>query len=438
MATGREAFTAFGLKTPELHMEHPSLTYGSSGHAINTSTYRSCGAAYSVNAAGEYGKFIVPTPIADWGVYQTIYCQFSSVPATGYNILLTASANAGALAHVRFSSDGKLSLWDGVASSQIGSSSATIPLNTWIRVDFFCLGQASGSSDKAALRWALASDEVTILVAEDTGSDRGWDRFDDCTFGCNSSSTFTGAHTVLIDSYACNIDYLDGRNESSYPGPEMYYFLLPTSDDETIGGTPAQWKLGDNTQPTPRNYYLSLQNLPPTGKATGSAAATDQIHHKASTVEAVYLNMQDYAAAGIKSDAIIKGVQMVLNTGSSSRTITTGQMRILLNPATDPFGSDAFVWDAGATAGTWPTGWKCLRGTWIQPVQNATSSTPFPNGWTGVGNSPRVFVYKDQATTRAAYLCACGMYVVVDPRIEKRVKKTNVGASQAIKRASRW
>lgn len=259
-----------------------------------------------------------------------------------------------------------------------------------------------------------------------------------------SADIATGAPTGVgfgVGIFACDLTHDDialnddqGSSQNSWPGEGKCDIAFPISDSTptptaTVDDT---WKLGADTAPAADpngDRWQSVNNIPPTGKATADALSTDIIENRASTTtDYTDMNCETYATLGIDHDDQIKVVQMMAVVGcnsSSGSGITPGKLRLFSNPDD---GSDTAItsfYNGSDVAGVHPTGWA----RWTGPSNHDPSVT--------LSSSPKIRMVKNSATTRRAMVDAMG--VIVEWQEYRRGSSPIItGASAAAQRASRW
>jgi hypothetical protein len=309
----------------------------------------------------------------------------SGLPGSNAIILDDAISATSAFYNVTLTSGGKLRLGFGTTPTQIGSdSAATIAVDTWYRVEFFSKVGSGSSDDSAELRL----DGVT--VASETNQTRFTNASTQVRFGWITDPGT--AEDIHWDDLGLNDD--QGSVNNTWLGDTKVYTSFPASDNartnwvDGAGGT--------------TGLFGSVDNVPPTGVATASSGATNQVENAVSAAAAAYdANMQDYTTLGIGAGDTIQCIIPVVEIGSSSTTGSdTITHSVVSNPAIAGTTSSCDI-----VAGTYPASWNRFTGV----ITEAPTVTK--------GNQPVMRIAKDVATTRINACALMALVVAVTPGV---------------------
>lgn len=208
-------------------------------------------------------------------------------------------------------------------------------------------------------------------------------------WGAVTTSTAT---TWFYDDMAVNDD--QGTSQNSRCGLGKVVLLKPASDNATTGfaaGAGATTSLFD-----------AVNNSPPTGVAQASATNTSQIKDATSNTTdnyqptlAAYTTALTSGGGGLGSSDTVVLAQGICNHGNSSATSRTNGIQVVSNPTI----AETTGTTGTTTAGTFPTGWTCLK----------TVPTYSPSPTLGAG--PVMEFRKATASTDFSMVDSMGLYV---------------------------
>jgi hypothetical protein len=314
------------------------------------------------------------------------YTQWTTLPTADSRIL---SIVAGATQiQVRFIlSNSTLILTDN-ANVQIGTGNLVVTTGVWYRVELSLL-TASGSVDVGELQVDGTTVQASsgLSISDSAPSSVVWSR--------GTGATGYGDDVALNDS--------TGGSQNTWPGDGKVVLLLPISDNAKGTG----WT---NDAASTTNLFNSVDNTPPIGIAdTSSGTGLNQLRNATSNANSNYdANLTTYTTAGIGASDTINVLDPIVvtaapvTTSSKQGTIGVSSNPVIANVALSATGTAGAFW-AGATAATYPTGWKASHGT----TTYAPSVT--------LGSSPVLRITQVTSSTRIAMVCFMGMYVDYTP-----------------------
>lgn len=296
-----------------------------------------------------------------------------------------------------------LTLWpDGTvrqsANSPAPSSSDTL-VGTIVTGTWYCLelsvrangttwvwqGRLDGVPSASTSSASIANTDVEFAWGLNaTGLSLGW-----------SSTT---AADVYFDDWIVNDD--TGASNNSWPGIiEQVALLLPTADSAVS----SNWTLGNGTAVS-ANAYDSVNNTPPTGKASGSAGAGDQIKNAVNDVTSpnadADFTMQTYTAAGLASGDTVAAVQAVCAAGPG----TSASQNVGIAGVSNPAITEAVGATENSAVGTFGSNWLGIATAPLRPGSEPAH-----------GTAPVVRVGRRSATTNALHVAFVGLYVAYNP-----------------------
>lgn len=384
----------WGAETGHIHAE--GVTVGAGTVTLPASDSSSGSYAFQCDAgAGNAAAWFRPT--TDWTgatsrfYYLSFRFKCSGLPATTSEIAQLHIVGGGNLCNVVLTSGGKLQLWDGARSGQIGSNStATIVADstTYYTVQV-SVKTAAGANDAAELRL----DGVSV-ASTTTGnfSDSAPGRFQ-----VGWLQTAPGANKkIWIDDIMVNDD--QGSDNASWPDvTEKVVLLLPASDVSISG-----WR--DTISTT--DLWECINNLPPDGVSSGNDTNGGQQITSPSTGPDTYTGATTtYTAAGIGVSDTITAIMPVAEAGNSS---TTGTDTAAFGLVSNPNVGVATGLSVDIATNTYPTGWNRLVGT----IAEGTTA----NGVTR-GTGANLSITKEISTTRRVKSCFMGVYVSYVPAV---------------------
>jgi hypothetical protein len=330
--------------------------------------FRSFGGATGTTYYG-CGHFLIPAA--------------SGLPGSDANILQFTTGAGGLLVTAQLRTTGKMRLL-APTSTVVGSeSSATVTTDTWYRVEIVVNINAGAGADDTA---ELYLDGVA--VAASSALTIGTTAPDLLRFGfTNDPGT---SEVIFWDDLAINSNA--GSVNTTLVGNTEVYALHPTADSARVNWTDGA---GGTT-----NLFDSVDNIPPTGVATASSGATNQIENPTSGSAAYDATMTTYTAAGITSADLITALYTVIEAGSSSTTGSdTITHELVSNPAVAANGTNS----VDIVAGTYPASWNRGAGT--------ITENPSPT----LGTAPVLRVTKTAAVTRIHTVCLMAISVAILP-----------------------
>lgn len=236
--------------------------------------------------------------------------------------------------------------------------------------------------------------------------------------GNNSGGGFTGVGSIYLDDGAINDD--TGAAENTWPATNGRVRFLAAVADAVDG---ANWTLGAGGS-LGGVAYDSLNNLPPTGKATGSAANGDQVKNAvnstASPASDIDLEVESFTDAGLVSGDTVAVAYAIAGHGPSTTAQILAGLRLLSNPTDSGEVTGGVVTTA---VGTWPAQWTMLRGN----IAYAPSPT--------FATRPQVRVGKRSATANALHVAIAGVMIDYTPAggpTTQTVSPSAIGSAEAI------
>jgi hypothetical protein len=326
--------------------------------------------------------------------YARAWVNLSAAPGTEAPFIqFLQSTNEVAMVRVRTGGSTRL-FWGG---SNQGTSSVVITDGLWHCVEI-SLQINSGSADDSI---ELVVDGVSELSF--TSQTIGTAALTAVRFGW-PGATVPGANKVIyLDDLSLNDS--TGSNQTSFAGVGREVLLLPISDNALGTG----WT-NDNLVNTTTNLWECVNNTPPIGIAdTTSSTTSDQNRNATASANSNYdANLTTYTTAGIASGDTINVLDPIVataapvTTSAKQGTVGVSSNPVIANVALSATGTSGAFW-AGATAGTYPTGWKASHGT----ATYAPSVT--------LNSSPVLRITQVTSSTRIAMVCFMGLYVDYTP-----------------------
>lgn len=229
------------------------------------------------------------------------------------------------------------------------------------------------------------------------------------SFGVGHTST----HTVFIDDVACNDG--SGASQNSWPGSGKLVLLKPTSDNARVGyvtGAAGTTSLFD-----------AVNNLPPTGAATGTA--TNRIHSPTNNATDTYdANLTTYTTAGVAGTDQVNVVDLHANVGGATTTVANQALQMISNPV---IAEGTSIAKPSAAWGTFPTNWA-----W--GFSNIRAYTPTVT----LGTAPVMRIRRATANANQVGADAMGAYVDYGPAPAVTPPRTKTVVQQAVQRAANW
>jgi hypothetical protein len=311
----------------------------------------------------------------------------SGLPGANANILQLAGSGGGSIISAWLTTGGKIQARYANTDTQLGSdSAATITTDTWYRIEAsYNVNTAAGADDALELRLdgtTVASGTVAASTSAPGLVQFGW-RGDPGT-----------SEVIHWDDLALNDD--QGSVNNTWIGDQKVYVLLPTADSaranwtDGAGGTTTLWE--------------AVNNIPPTGVATASSGATNQVENPTSGTASYDATMTTYTAAGVVASDTITALYTVIEAGSSSTTGSdTMTHELVSNPAVAALGTNS----VDIVAGTYPASWNRGQGTITE------------NPSVVLGTAPVMRITKTAAVTRIHTVCFMGIMVAVLPNQPK-------------------
>lgn len=330
-------------------------------------------------------------------VYVRVYWYVDTTYPTSNvsSVGLDAGSISNRLGIVRAEPDGSgtvsLRFGGSFGTTQVGSNSAPLPLNTWVKIEVAML---------------LGTGAVDTLEG----------RIDGVTFasgtGLNISDILTGIRAyiqtgdqIISDDFVCND--ANGANQNSWPPDSKIVLLRPIS----LNANGGSWT-DDAAATTSAALTNALDNAPPNGIADTVAGGGNHQVRNAGANSSLDMNLATYASAGIAAGDTINAVLPVVNVGAPLVTgAKTGSFGVSSNPVIT---NRAFTGGTTAPANFW-------RG-----VAPATYSTGWTLGWergtvtysptVTLGSSPVARLTITGGTASRIAMCdAMGLYVDYTP-----------------------
>lgn len=312
------------------------------------------------------------------GAYARVWFRFPAAPTANVVIVdIGGSATTAFGTGPHLKTDRTIQM--GLIGSLAGSASAALAVDTWHLLEyFFKIG--TGATDQFTLKvngatvYTATTDNVTdnptthVLLRAPSTAGTNW--------------------IVYFDDLKINTDA--GSSETSWPNAGELALLLPVAESSDGSWT----KPGGGTT----NTYTSVDNVPPIGVAdtTSSGNAENQLRNPTAN-DAYAVALRDYTTAGVSG--ALDGLHPIAVVAAPASTgAKTGSLEGVSNPAITAlsFGN----YHSGTNAGTFPTGWKYVYGTY--------SAAPSVT----LGTQPVVRLNITGGTTsRIAMACFVGMYV---------------------------
>lgn len=310
----------------------------------------------------------------------------TGLPSADCDILGFLTTGTQIAGQAYLTSTGKIRLVNN-SGVQVGSdSAATITTDTWYRLEMKCQTNTGANDDQLEVRLdgVVVATTTTAPSAVTTAPGHfyfGW--------GQNDPGT---SEVIFWDDLGLNDN--QGSVNNTWLGDTKVYTSFAVSDNartnwvDGAGGT--------------TGLFGSVDNVPPTGVATASSGATNQVENAVSAAGASYdANMQDYTTLGIGAGDTIQCIIPVVEIGSSS---TTGTDTITHSVVSNP----AIAGTAGScdiVAGTYPASWNRSQGV---ITENPTVVK---------GTQPVMRITKDIATTRINSCSLMALVVAVSPGV---------------------
>ncbi len=345
--------------------------------------------------------------------------NFSALPGSSVSIMSFGTLAAGLFA--RLTAAGKVQLFNGATSTQIGSDSAatvSAGTDTYYRVEMKVVYNGSTQISDVELQLDGVSVASTSgLAIASLAIKIGW------------GLTAPGANTIVyLDDVAFNNNA--GANNNTWPGDGAVVLLLPTADSAVGTG----WVLGNNTAEG-GNGWNSVNNTPPVGIADlgGAGADTGQIRNATAAANSNFdATMTTYTAAGVTAGSTVNAIHpWVITAAPVTTSSKQGTVGVVSNPAITNIalsatGTAGAFWQ-GAAGGTFITGWKGSPGT----ITEAPSVT--------LGTAPVMRVTQVTSSTRIAVVCFMGIYVDYTPAVGGLASPLRVTPpTQAVNRAATY
>jgi hypothetical protein len=369
-------------------------------------------AAAALSTGGRYGYRVTAgisyieqafTVTDDVWYYARAKFRVSSLPSAGQTNYL-ARFLSGSSEVVRFPlfDDGHIGVGGTGVTVDSGGSSATTAANTVHTLEV----AARRNTGNSRLEFIAQLDGV-----EFTRGHLAITTFDRVRFGVQNTSTNGVTNTDFDD-----IIVLDGSGASNTTWPDYrtaVYLAVPASDS-VIG---ANWTLGAGGAVS-ANAFDSVNNTPPSGKTSGSAADGDQIKNVVSNTGSAAdaeFNCQTYEAAGAPAGYTISNVHPVASFGPGANSGVTSGLSSTANPSS----AETTLGSPSSAVSTFGTGWTRHPGT-LTPSPGVASSA-----------AAKVKVGKRNLTTTALFYCFVGVHFQATPPGSQTVTPTGIASDEA-------
>jgi hypothetical protein len=361
--------------------EANDVTIDGIGGTTGTSLVRS-GARAMTSVTANF----VSTGVHGTTYYARAYYHWTAWPTSGTGSSLAFTGTN--VIQIRVSTSGLLTCVP-TAGTIPGSFQAS--LNTWYRLEL--AGRTSASASSTYGEWYV--DGSSLGSSSTLNMTAVW-------AGMGTQMGLSGL-TGAVDDVAYNDS--NGASQNGLPGAAKVVLLLPISDNALGTG----WT-NDNLVNTTTNLWECVNNTPPIGIAdTTSSTTSDQNRNATASANSNYdANLTTYTTAGIASGDTINVLDPIVataapvTTSAKQGTVGVSSNPVIANVALSATGTSGAFW-AGATAGTYPTGWKASHGT----ATYAPSVT--------LGSSPVLRITQVTSSTRIAMVCFMGLYVDYTP-----------------------
>lgn len=208
--------------------------------------------------------------------YGRLYLYTSANPPANVRIF-TATGGGSLRGSIQLGSNGKLRTFD-ANNSLVATTTNTIPLSTWIRVEWKVVG-APGTGGSFAMKYYSSKDNTTPTeTLSNTGLNTG-----------GSVDTYKFGTTTSVSNTNLTMDDL-AISQTAYPGPAVGYYNEVGADSPV-----AYWRLGEISGTTVNDSsgsgYNGTYNNSPTLGGTGALTSDND---KAPTFD----GLNDYAVIG--------------------------------------------------------------------------------------------------------------------------------------------
>lgn len=305
-------------------------------------------------AANQYAMYTTGAAIGTKISYR-FRLRFPANPALQTSIFAFSSTGTTlTTTQVRLSTAGKIQFYN--AGSAAGSESAALAVDTWHLVEG-SITIGTGSVDAAE----LSVNGVSLYSATGISiTDTLITSFVGPTIQTNAGNNWAAYFDGL------KINDGGGSSETGLPNAGALVLLLPAAESSDGSWT----KPGGGTT----NTYTSVDNVPPVSIAdtTSSGDAEKQLRNPTAN-DAYALTLQSYTAAG--ASGTINGLHPVAVVGAPSSTqAKTGSLEGVSNPAITALSFSNY--HSGTNAGTFPTGWKYVYGTYASAPSVTLGTQP--------------------------------------------------------------
>ena len=277
---------------------------------ISTTVARSGAASLRCNVSGTTAYIqhqCSTSERAPW--YVRAYYRWSSFPTTGSAIIMQALDSANLpIASIRVTSTGVLQLWDDGASSQSGSDSEQLQLDTWYRVELEIKPFGSGGS-------AYLVNGTPFATDASFSNGENLDRF---RFGAVSSTTMD----MYVDDIAVNDNA--GAVQNGLPGEGRIIHLHPAG-----AGASNDWTAGAGGSTGAENNWTRVSEATPDDATSYNEHATTGTAVDDFTVGAAGLAETEsvtliQVGARLGSDGTTGTRDLALRLTAPDNTTTTG------------------------------------------------------------------------------------------------------------------
>lgn len=228
-----------------------SLEWTSVNTAPGTTNVRSSTYAWGSSPTGgnESISYDFATSASVDGYYFRAYIYIVAAPSAQYHLMRTL-ANTTERVGIKINTDRTLELWNNEDSTQIGSDSSVLSLNTWYRIELKvdCTTIASTAIEAKIDGVAFASDTVNLAA--------GIDKFR------LSATTSDATLDVWFDDIAINDD--SGSFQNSYPDEGEIIHLRPNAAGDAgnwADGTGATFAEVDEVTPDDITTYIDTPDV---------------------------------------------------------------------------------------------------------------------------------------------------------------------------------
>jgi hypothetical protein len=266
-----------------------------------------------------------------------VYLYLTSLPAVTVNMIrfVSGSTLCGAIA---LTASGTLQTRNEANAAQTTSSS-TVPLNQWVRIEAYCVGSATAGS--LQLQYFASMDATTPTETDTSGTTVN-------TTGTITGVTFGNSSTPSLGVWQFWMDDL-GASDTGYLGPALL------SASSALAGTAAATGLGSKTGAA-AGSLAGTGLLAGTGTKKGSGPSLVTATGFLAPVTSVP------AASAVSATAAMAGVGAKTAAGASAIS-ATGVLAATGPPRSPAFtvGYPRSAWNAGSPQTRWQAGYPLTR-----------------------------------------------------------------------------